>query len=44
VPFGIHSYPGRFSEQRLAEGVTAVWIDAPSRYYRDCCDCDQNGD
>jgi starch synthase len=35
VPFGIHRYPVRFIEQRLADGVTAVLIDAPSLYDRD---------
>jgi starch synthase len=35
VPFGLHSYPVRFVEQRVADGVTAVLIDAPSLYDRD---------
>jgi starch synthase len=35
VPFGAHSYPVRFVEQRLAEGVTAVLVDAPALYDRD---------
>jgi hypothetical protein len=30
VPFGLHSYPVRFIEQPLAEGVTAVLVDAPA--------------
>jgi starch synthase len=35
IPFGLHSYPVRFIEQRLADGVTAVLIDAPALYDRD---------
>jgi len=35
VPFGLHTYPVRFVEQRVAEGVTAVLIDAPALYDRD---------
>ena len=44
VPFGMHSYPVRFIEQRLADGVTAVLIDAPALYDRDGLYGDQNGD
>ena len=35
VPFGLHAYPVRFIEQPLAEGVTAVLIEAPALYDRD---------
>jgi starch synthase len=35
VPLGPHSYPVRFIEQSLAEGVTAVLVDAPALYDRD---------
>ena len=35
VPLGLHSYPVRFIEQRVADGVTAVLIDAPALYDRD---------
>ncbi len=35
VPFGIHNYPVRFIEQRVADGVTAVLVDAPALYDRD---------
>jgi starch synthase len=35
VPFGLHEYPVRFVEQQVADGVTAVLIDAPALYDRD---------
>src|SRR5258708_27133045 len=35
VPFGVHRYPVRFIEQRVADGVHAVLIDAPGLYDRD---------
>jgi starch synthase len=35
VPFGLNSYPVRFIEQRVADGVTAVLIDAPALFDRD---------
>jgi starch synthase len=35
VPFGANTYPVRFVEQRVADGVTAVLIDAPALYDRD---------
>ena len=44
VPFGIHSYPVRFVEQPLAEGVTAVLVDAPALFDRDGLYGDQNGE
>jgi starch synthase len=44
VPFGLHSYPVRFIEQPVADGVTAVLIDAPSLYDRDGLYGDQNGE
>jgi len=34
VPFGMNRYPVHFLEQRLADGVTAVLIDAPALYDR----------
>ena len=44
VPFGLHSYPVRFIEHPLAEGVTAVLIDAPALFDRDGLYGDQNGE
>jgi starch synthase len=44
VPFGIHSYPVRFIEQRLGEGVTAVLIDAPDLFDRDGLYGDRHGE
>jgi starch synthase len=44
VPFGRHTYPVRFLELRLAEGVTAVLIDAPALYDRDGLYGDARGD
>jgi starch synthase len=44
VPFGLHSYPVRFIEQPVADGVTAVLIDAPALYDRDGLYGDQNGE
>jgi starch synthase len=44
VPFGLHSYPVRFIEQPVADGVTAVLIDAPSLYDREGLYGDQNGE
>src|SRR5258708_38122281 len=35
VPFGLQRYPVRFVEQRVADGVNAVLIDAPALYDRD---------
>src|SRR5258708_3296207 len=35
IPFGVHSYPVRFVEQRVADGVIAVLIEAPALYDRD---------
>ena len=35
VPFGPNNYPVRFVEQRVAEGVQAVLVDAPALYDRD---------
>jgi starch synthase len=35
VPLGLHSYPVRFVEQRVADGVTAVLVDAPALYDRE---------
>ena len=35
VPLGDHKYPVTFIEQRLADGVTAVLVDAPALYDRD---------
>jgi len=34
IPFGRHAYPVRFIEQKMAEGVTAVLVDAPPLYDR----------
>jgi starch synthase len=44
VPFGIHSYPVRFIEQGLTEGVTAVLIEAPALYDRDGLYGDAHGE
>ena len=44
VPFGLHDYPVRFIEQRVADGVTAVLIDAPALYDRDGLYADANGE
>jgi starch synthase len=44
VPFGLHSYPVRFLKQRLADGVTAVLVDAPALYDRDGLYGDGHGD
>lgn len=44
VPFGIHSYPVRFIEQGLTEGVTAVLIEAPALYDRAGLYGDANGE
>jgi starch synthase len=44
VPFGANNYPVRFVEQRLADGVTAVLIDAPALYDRDGLYGDAKGD
>ena len=34
IPFGLHAYPVHFVEVAVAEGVTAVLIDAPPLYDR----------
>ena len=44
IPFGLHTYPVRFVEQRVADGVTAVLIDAPALYDRDGLYGDASGD
>jgi starch synthase len=44
VPFGLHNYPVRFIEQRVADGVTAVLIDAPSLYDREGLYGDRHGE
>jgi hypothetical protein len=44
VPFGLHSYPVRFLKQRVADGVTAVLVDAPALYDRDGLYGDGGGD
>ena len=44
IPFGVHSYPVRFIEQKVADGVTAVLIDAPALYDRDGLYGDQHGE
>jgi starch synthase len=44
VSFGDHHYPVRFIEQRLADGVTAVLVDAPALYDRDGLYGDANGE
>ena len=44
VPFGLHQYPVRFVEQRVADGVTAVLIDAPALYDRDGLYGDHKGE
>jgi starch synthase len=44
VPFGLHNYPVRFIEQRVADGVTAVLIDAPGLYDRDGLYGDAHGE
>ena len=44
VPFGLHSYPVRFLEQRWPTGVTAVLVDAPALYDRDGLYGDGDGD
>ena len=35
VPFWGHTYPVRFVEQRVADGVTAILVDAPALFDRD---------
>lgn len=44
IPFGLHDYPVRFVEQKVADGVTAVLIDAPALYDRDGLYGDRNGE
>jgi starch synthase len=44
VPFGLHTYPVRFLQQKLADGVTAVLIDAPALYDRDGLYGDASGE
>jgi starch synthase len=44
VPFGMNNYPVRFIEQRVADGVTGVLIDAPALYHRDGLYGDQHGE
>src|SRR3954468_1126570 len=44
VPFGLHNYAVHFIEQRVAEGVTAVLIDAPALFDRDGLYGDQHGE
>jgi starch synthase len=44
IPFGVHNFPVRFIEQKVADGVTAVLIDAPALYDRDGLYGDQNGE
>ena len=44
VPFGLHSYPVTFIEQRVTEGVNAVLVEAPALYDRDGLYGDANGE
>jgi starch synthase len=44
VPFGMHEYPVRFVEQAVADGVSAVLIDAPALYDRDGLYGDRHGE
>ncbi len=44
IPFGAHSYPVRFVEQRVSDGVTAVLVDAPALYDRDGLYGDSRGE
>jgi starch synthase len=44
VPFGLHTYPVRFLQQRVADGVTAVLVDAPALYDRDGLYGDASGE
>ena len=44
IPFGVHNFPVRFIEQKVADGVTAVLIDAPVLYDRDGLYGDQSGE
>ena len=44
VPFGPHAYPVQFVEQAVADGVTAVLIDAPALYDRDGLYGDSRGE
>ncbi len=44
IPFGLHSYPVRFLPQPVADGVTAILVDAPALYDRDGLYGDRNGE
>jgi starch synthase len=44
IPMGDNKYPVHFIEQKLADGVTAVLIDAPALYDRDGLYGDANGE
>jgi starch synthase len=44
IPFGLHTYPVRFVEQTLEDGVNAVLIDAPALYDREGLYGDSRGE